>query len=497
MSDSTKMPSQQDQKGFKIPKMLITVLIVIAATFLVVQFLPENTEDLGPISLIPALFLITYIFLTKRILEALTLAALMGFIMVHRGAFFSAFNDSLMTVLMGETMAWLFIVCGLMGSIIALIEKAGGAFAFGEWVSRRAKTRKSTLMWAWILGMVIFIDDYLNSLTVGSCMAPVTDKHKVSREMLAYIVDSTAAPVCVLIPISTWAVFAAGLLEEYGLAPNGEGMIYFIKTIPFNFYGWFGALIVPLVIFEIIPIFGPMKKAEQRARETGVLAPPGSEKIDIKAGEENMEIPENPNVWNFFLPILFLVAATIYFEIDMMKGVIVTLAFMFFLYVPQKIMNAEEFADLSVKGIKNMLFPLIMMVLAFTFADANEQIGFTAYVIDNATAFMSPQLMPLVIFIVLGITEFITGTNWGMYVIALPIVIPLAGAIGANPIISVAAVLSAGVWGSHICFYSDATILSSAAAGCDNYRHAVTQMPFGFVAAGLSAIAFLVAGFLF
>jgi len=497
MSDTTKMPSQQGKSGgFKIPRMIIVAFIVIIATFFAVQFLPENPEDLGPISLVPALFLITYIFITKRILEALTLASLMGFIFVHRGDFFSAFNDSLMTVLMGDTMAWLFIVCGLMGSIIALIEKAGGAFAFGEWVSNRAKTRKSTLMWTWVLGMVIFIDDYLNSLTVGSCMAPITDRYKVSREMLAYIVDSTAAPVCVLIPISTWAVFAAGLLEEYGLAPNGQGMIYFIKTIPFNFYGWFGALIVPLVIFGIIPIFGPMKKAEQRAQETGILAPPGSEKIDIKAGE-TMEIPEKPNVWNFFLPILFLVASTIYFEIDMMKGVIITLAFMFFLYVPQKIMNAEEFADLCVKGIKNMLLPLLMMVLAFTFADANEQIGFTAYVIDKATAVMSPHLMPFVIFIVLGITEFITGTNWGMYVIALPIVIPLAGAIGANPIIAVAAVLSAGVWGSHICFYSDATILSSAASGCDNYRHAVTQMPFGFVAAGLSAIAFLVAGFLF
>ncbi len=497
MSDSTKMPSEQNKRGgFKIPRMLVVAAIVVLITFFAVQFFPENPEDLGALSLIPALFLIVYIFATKRILEALVLAALMGFVFVHKGNFFSAFNDSMMSVLMSDTIAWLFIVCGLMGSIIALIEKAGGAFAFGEWVSNKAKTKKSTLLWTWVLGMAIFIDDYLNSLTVGSCMAPVTDKHKVSREMLAYIVDSTAAPVCVLIPISTWAVFAAGLLEEYGLAPSGEGMIYFIKTIPFNFYGWFGAMIVPLVIMGVVPVFGPMKKAEKRAQETGVLAPPGSEKIDIKAGE-TVEVPEKANVLNFFLPIIFLVVATIYFEVDMMKGVVVTLGFMFFLYIPQKIMNAEEFSDLCVKGVKNMLLPLLLMVLAFIFADANEQIGFTAYVIDKATVIMSPQLMPVIIFLVLGVTEFITGTNWGMYIIALPIVIPLAAAIGANPILSVAAVLSAGVWGSHICFYSDATILSSAAAGCDNYRHAITQMPFGFLAAGMSAIAFLVAGFLF
>lgn len=453
-------------------------------------------EGYGIISVIPAIFLIVYIFWTKRILEALTLASLMGFIIAHKLDFFGPFIDTLMEVCMSEDMVWLWIVCGLMGSIIALIEKAGGAYAFGEWVTTKAKGRKSTLIWTWVLGVVIFIDDYLNSLTVGSCMAPITDRHKVSREMLAYIVDSTAAPVCVLIPISTWAVFCAGLLEVNGLAPDGQGMLYFIKTIPFNFYGWFAAIIVPLIILKIIPVFGPMKQAEIRAQETGVLAPPGSEKIDIKAGE-TFEIPENPKIINFFLPIIFLVASTIYFEVDMMMGVITTVAFMFLLYVPQKIMTAEEFSDLCIKGIKNMIYPLMLMVLAFLFAAANEQIGFVQYVITTAEPLMSPQLLPLVVFIVLGATEFITGTNWGMYIIALPIVIPLSMAVGANPILAVAAVLSAGVWGSHICFYSDATILTSAACGCDNFRHAVTQMPFGFVAAGLSAIAFLIAGFIF
>jgi Na+/H+ antiporter NhaC len=194
---------------------------------------------------------------------------------------------------------------------------------------------------------------------------------------------------------------------------------------------------------------------------------------------------------------MFLVAATVYFNLDMMKGVITTMAFLFIFFVPQKIVGAEEFADLSVKGIKNMLLPCLIMVLAFTFADANEQVGFTSYVIDTASKFMSPVLTPLVIFIVLAFTEFITGTSWGMYIIAFPIVIPLALAVGANPIIAVAAVMSAGVLGSHLCFYADATILTSAATGCNNFDHALTQMPFGLLAAGLSAIAYLAAAFLF
>ena len=481
---------------FNVKKIGISVGVFVALAIIIAMFVPDTAEEFGVLALFPALFLIGYIFWTKRILESLALASALALFMLYKWDFFGIFNETLSEVLMGEDTVWLFIVCGLMGSIIALVEKSGGAQAFGDFISTKAKTRKSTLMWTWVLGIFIFIDDYLNSLTVGSCMAPVTDKHKVSREYLAYVVDSTAAPICVLIPISTWAVFASKLLEANGLAAEGEGLLFFIKTIPFNFYGWFAVLIVPLVILGVIPTFGPMKKAEQRALETGVLAPPGSEKIDIRAGE-HVEIPKNPKVMNFFLPIVFLVVSTIYFDVDMMMGVISTMIFTFILYVSQGIVSAEEFADVSVKGIKNMLLPLLLMVLAFVFAAANEQIGFIQYVINSTAPILSPQLMPVIMFAILGVTEFITGTNWGMYIIALPIVIPLALQVGANPVLCVAAVLSAGVWGSHICFYSDATILSSSASGCDNYRHAVTQMPFGFLAAGLSAVAFLVAGFIF
>lgn len=482
----------QEKESRDIRKILMTYGILIVVFAFITFIVPDNVEEFGAITLIPAAFLLFYVFWTKRILESLTLAAVLGFLMAHKTEFLGPLNEMLINVLTDGDVAWLFIVCGLMGSIIALIEKAGGAFAFGEWVTRRAKTRKSTLIWTWLLGCVIFIDDYLNSLTVGSCMAPVTDKHKVSREFLAYVVDSTAAPVCVLIPISTWAIFIASLLEQNGLAAQGEGLKWFIRAIPFNFYGWVAALVVPLVILGVIPIFGPMKKAEKRAKETGILAPPGSEKIDIRAGEI-MEIPDNPKIMNFFLPIIFLVASTIYFD-DMQVGVITTLAFMFLLYIPQGLVDPEEFADVAVKGLKNMLFPLVMVVLAYSFAAGADEIGFMEYVINGATKYMTPQFLPVVVFVVLGITEFIMGLSWGMYVVAFPIVIPLAQHFGINPAIAVGAVCSAGVWGSHICFYSDATILSSSASGCDNFQHAITQMPYGFLGAILTAIGFLITG---
>jgi len=455
-------------------------------------------EHYGWLCLLPSAFLLAYVFTTKRVLEGLVGAALIGFIIVGPGTFFSNFMDSSLTVMMNESIGWVILVCGLMGSLIALIEKAGGAKAFGEWVQKMAKGRKSSLMWTWILGVVIFIDDYLNALTVGSCMTEATDKHKVSREMLSYIVDSTAAPVCVIVPISTWAAFVGALLEENGLAPEGEGLIYYIKSIPYMYYGWVAALIVPLVIFGIVPLFGPMKKAERRAQETGVLAPPGSEKIDIKGGKtaDQMVLTKSkPKMVNFFIPLIALIAGTIIFEVDLLAGVYISIVVTGLLYIPFKVMNMDEFMDAILEGIKNMLFPLILVVGAFLFAEANHQLGLVEFVLEKVSPILSPQLLPAVVFLVLGATEFIGGTSWGLYVIGLPIVIPLAQAVGADPILGVAAVISAGTFGSHCCFYSDATILSSAATGCNNFDHAITQMPYALVSAGVALILFLITGF--
>lgn len=482
---------------------------IVALIFVIVLLVfPDDPADFGALTMIPAAFLLGYVFYTKRILEALFVSSILGYVAVYKLDFIFPFNDMLLETMMDGDVAWLFIVCGLMGSIIALIEKAGGAFAFGEWVAKRAKSKKSALLWAWALGIIIFIDDYLNSLTVGSCMSPITDKHKVSREFLSYITDSTAAPVCVLLPVSTWAAFIGSLLEQNGLAADGEGIGWFIRSIPYNFYGWIAALIVPLVIIGIIPIFGPMRKAEKRAQETGILAPEGSEKIDIRGGKA-IEKHENAKVMNFLVPMLVMIYASIalgngsfnvfsteaLMNLDLQLGVLVTVVFMFFLYIPQKLMNPEEFVDAVMDGIKNMLLPLIMVVLAYSFGSASEEVGFIQYVIDLAMANVSPQMLPFTVFLVFGITEFIMGLSWGMYIVAIPIVLPLAAAMDVNPAIVIGAVTSAGVFGSHICFYSDATILTSAACGCNNFKHALTQAPFGLIAAAIAGIGFLVTGF--
>lgn len=492
-------------RGNAVLRFFLAVVVVAGCTLLIASFLPRMEEgaesvSIGFFSVIPALFLIVYIFITKRILEALVLASLMCFIFAYRWGFLTAFSDGLTTVMMDEDTGWLIIVCGLMGSIIKLIERAGGSLAFGRFVATHAKTRVGTLLWTYLLGIIIFIDDYLNSLTIGSCMAPVTDKHRVSREELTYIVDSTAAPVCVLLPISTWAVFASRLFVDNGLVSQEQSIAYFVKTIPYNFYAWAALIVVLLLIFRVVPPLGRMKTADNRVKNGGSLAPPGSEKMDIRGGshkEEAVSSEGRGKMMDFFLPIACLVISTILSDVDMQKGVIITLGFMFVFYVGRGVVSAEEFADCCVEGIKNMLLPLMLMVLAFLFSDASSTIQFTETIINGVLPTMEqiPQLMPLIIFIILGATEFITGTNWGLYIIALPIVIPLSQAVGGNTVLAISAVLSAGVFGSHICFYSDATIISSAACGCDNFEHGLSQMPYGFIGAGVAMVLFTIAGF--
>lgn len=475
----------------------VNILLLALFALVVISFLMKNPspDNLGWYTVIPSTFVIVTIFATKQIMPAYLLGGLMGSYMVFRTGFFTGYFDTLQIVVMGDSYVWLVLVCGLMSALMVLIDKSGGAVAFARYIEKFVHSRESSLMWSWVLGLIVFMDDYLSCLAVAPNMSHITDKHKVSREMLSYVVDAMAAAPCVIVPISTWGAFVGGIFEINGYCGAGEGIQYYIKTIPYSFYAWFTILLVPLVIYGIIPLFGPMKKAERRAKETGVLAPAGSEKIDMQAGVE-LDIPDNPKLMNLFIPLIVLVAATVYFEIDLFMGVLIALVFTFFFFIAQKLTTVEDFMDCIVVGFRNMLFLFVLVAFSYSFTATLTHMNFAPYVADSVKDYMSPHLMPVILFIVFGITEFMTGTNWDLYMITLPIVLPLSQAIGANTLLCVAAIISAGCWGSHVCVASDATLCTSSSCGCENYEHTVTQMPYAFIAYGLAAIAYIVAGFL-
>ena len=461
------------------------------------------TAELGAWSALPSVIIVAWTFATKRILEALTIGTLVGLVMVSAtpAAALAEYPKVLQKALMSEDIAWLIVVCGLMGSLITLLRVSGGALAFGNWVAQRVKSARSALGWSWLLGCVIFIDDYLNSMTVGSSMARVTDRYRVPREMLAYVADSTAAPLCVIVPFTTWAAFAGRVIQRSGWTEPGLSELdIFCKTIPYNLYGWLAALVVPLVIWGVIPHLGGMRSAYKRVEAGGPLAPEGSERISLLPNDkgekaEELKSGKKPRLWNFLLPIAVLIGATIVFDNDLAKGVLTALPFTYLLFICQRVVSPRDAWDAIVEGFRDLILPLMLMVFAFVFADVNERLGFVKWAISAGDSFMTAATAPAIVFIILAITEFVTGTNWGMYVIALPIVIPLARTLHVDLPLMVAACLSAGVFGSHVSFCSDATVITSAACGCDNYRHAITQLPYGLLAAAFSLIGFLILGF--
>lgn len=472
-------------------------LLILFAIIVVSYFISDATPaNLGWYTLVPTFFILICVFSTKQIMPAYILGGLMGHFMAFGSDFFNKYFETMNEVLMGESYMWLVFVCGMMSTLMVMIDKSGGAVAFSNWVAKFVTTGKGTLFWTWLMGLVMFMDDYLSCLAIGPSMSKVTDKHKVSREMLSYLVDSVAAAPCVLVPISTWAVFIAGLYEINGYAPAGEGMAYFIQTIPYSFYAWFTILIVPLVIFGIIPKVGPLKKAELRAQTTGALAPEGSEKIDMATGSD-LGIPEKPKMINLFLPLIILVVATIFYEIDLLMGTVIAFSFTMVFFYVQKIVTAESAMESIITGFKNMMFLFVLVALSYSFTATLEHISFAPYVVENVKGFLSPQYMPFILFVVFGITEFMTGSNWDLYMITFPAVLPLSIAVGADPVLSTAAIISAGVFGSHVCVASDATICTSAATGCENFQHTISQIPYALLAAGLTAITYLVFGVFF
>jgi Na+/H+ antiporter NhaC len=398
--------------------------------------------------------------------------------------------ETTLRVLQDEDLVWVILVCGAMGSLIGLFIRTGALGAFVDFLVSRIKSRFGAILATWALGITLFVDDYLNSITAGAAMRKITDHYKVSREMLAYVIDSTAAPISVLVPLSTWGVFFASVLESTGAAEDGQGMYAYISGIPYMLYPWIAVILVPLIASGKIPLFGPMKKAEVRAQETGVCTPPGAEHIE----SANQTIVEKEGVkrsiWLFFLPLISLVAFTIYYELDFLPAVYVTLILMIVAILGFRLLDHHDTFNTIIDGFKIMVEALAIIFAAYMLKDVNGQLGLTNYILELTQPYMTAKTLPLIIFGVMGLLAFATGSSWGMFVIALPIIAELTRETGADMALIIGATLSASTFGSHACLYSDATVLTAQSCGTTSLQHALTQLPFALFAAALSLAGF-------
>ena len=441
--------------------------------------------------LLPAVITVCVAVVSRRPIESLLAGILVGLLMLGPTTALDQFSNMLLEVMMSETIAWVIIVCGLMGSLIMLLLRVGSVDAFSEALAAKAKSSKSALMYTWLLGIIVFIDDYLNALAVGAAMRKVTDQFGVSREKLAYVVDSTAAPICVLVPISTWAVFYASLFQESGFAEPGQGMDLYISAIPYMIYPFVAVLLVPLVALEVIPEFGPMKAAELRSAQSPLRQPA------TLTDEDNTQEPDREvRLYHFLLPLATLIGFTLWYELDVQIGVIASVTLTILLFGAQRLLAWTEMFDAVLDGIKMMLPALTIVVIAFVFKEVNDQLGLPNFVIANIAPLMTPLLFPVVTFLTMALISFATGSSWGVFAIAIPIILPLATSVGVSIPLAIGALLSASAFGSHACFYSDATVLAAQGSGCDVIDHALTQIPYALIAAAMSCIGLtLIAAF--
>jgi Na+/H+ antiporter NhaC len=447
--------------------------------------------DYGALALLPTLVVIVLALWSRRTIESLLAGTVVGLFMLAPSDPLGLAAEISLTVMQNETVGWVILVCGFMGSLIALFIRTGAVSAFTENVIARVHSKRGGLLTAWVLGLFLFVDDYLNSIAVGAAMRKVTDSFRTSREMLAYVVDSTAAPVSVVIPISTWAVFFGALLVENGVAEEGQGIQAYISAIPYMFYAWAAILVVPLVITGVIPALGPMRRAEARAA-AGQPVPPEAAHIEAANRSITAKDGVRGSSWEFLLPMALLALSTWYFDYDFLKGIYLTLVVYVLMIVIRRTLSVEETYNAVLDGFKTMIEPLAALVAAYLLDEINTRMDLSAYVIDLISPYMTAQLLPLAVFLSMGALSFATGSNWGVFVIVLPIVTTLANAVGADMTVVIGATLSASTFGSHACFYTDATVLTAQATGTTPYQHAITQLPYALIAAALSVVAYLV-----
>ncbi|MDC3412120.1 Na+/H+ antiporter NhaC family protein [Terrihalobacillus insolitus] len=483
-------------------------------------------------SLIPPLLAIFMVLWTKRVLLSLIVGIVAGAILL---ANFQIWETILIT---WEAFIGVFIADGaintwnvyillfplMLGVITAFMSMMGGTRAFGEWMVTRVKTRAGVQIMTMILGVIIFIDDYFNSLAVGQVARPIADRHRVSRAKLAYIVDSTAAPVCVVSPVSSWGAYIIGLLGTI-LAAEGvteyNAFGAFIQMIPMNLYV-FAALGVVLVIALKGVDFGPMKVHENRARETGeVLNPEHKEQIDT---ESKLPVSHRGTVKDLLLPIVVLFLATVGammwtglkaidgettlinifgsadVSLSLVYGGLAGLIMTFILYFAQvsktgKLDTNQVVIGLK-EGIKSMLPSVYILILAWTIVTLIGQLGTGTYlagIVEQTN--LSVGLLPAILFLIAGFMAFSTGTSWGSFGILLPIAGQIASATDISLILPMmAAVLAGSVFGDHCSPISDTTILSSTGSSCHHIDHVVTQIPYALVAAVISALGYIILG---
>lgn len=464
-------------------------------------------------ALTPPIIAISLALITKEVYSSLFLGMLTG-ALLNVGfdpvaGINQLFPDGVMAVLADKWNVGILVFLVILGTMVQLMNRTGGSTAFGAWAANRIKKREGAQLSTMLLGCLIFIDDYFNCLTVGSVMRPVTDKHRISRAKLAYLIDSTAAPICIIAPISSWAAAVSGFVK------GENGIRIFVQSIPYNFY----ALLTLFMIVCIILLktdYGPMLAQEDIARKGGdVTASDGEKTIECSSGER-----PSGKVSDLVVPVIFLIVGCVigmiytggFFQgksfvaafavsnasVGLVMGSSVALIITIAYYLVRRSLSFSECMDCLPDGFKQMVPAMLILTFAWTLKSMTDNLGAATYVAaimgHSANGLMG--FLPAIIFLVATGLAFASGTSWGTFGILIPIVVSCFQDVDPQlMIISISACMAGTVCGDHCSPISDTTIMSSAGAQCDHLLHVTTQLPYALTVASVSFLTFLVAGF--
>ena len=465
-------------------------------------------------ALMPPLVAIILALITKEVYSSLFVGIVFGGILYagnFEGAMNHIFSDGLIAALSDSYNMGILVFLVFLGMMVCLMNKAGGSAAFGKWASEHIKSRVGAQLATVLLGCLIFIDDYFNCLTVGSVMRPVTDGHKVSRAKLAYLIDATAAPVCIIAPISSWAAAVSGF------APEGtNGMWLFIRAIPYNYYALL--TIIMMVGMTVLKVeFGPMAKHEKNALENGdlfsgkaMVADNESENVQGKGGVVDLVFPVVVLIIScvigmiysggFFSGESFINAfansdASVGLVLGSFAAVFITVLF----YLTRGVLKFGKCMDCLTEGFKAMVPAITILALAWTLKGVTDSLGAQEFVkvVVNTYAASWKSFLPAIVFLIACFLAFATGTSWGTFGILIPICLNVFSIEkdGVIAIICVSACMAGAVCGDHCSPISDTTIMSSAGAQCDHINHVSTQLPYALVCAVVSFLTYIIAGF--
>ena len=465
----------------------------------------EELINMGFISIIPPILAIVLSFVTKNTIVSLGVACLTGTLLAGQGLF--GFPTLLKESLGSTSFSWVMLLNIFIGILVAYFQKTGAIQGFSQWVNDRKLSRKGAQLMAWVLGMFVYFSDSFSPLFVGCTMRSITDKARISREKLAYIADSTSAPVSVLVPITGWAAYLSGLAVGVGcIVTETDAAALFIKAIPFNFYAIIAVLFVGLIASGIVKDFGPMKKAEKRAMEEGKVLADGAEPLTGRELTEMQPYPGfKPRVFlNFVLPVLMIISIALgtYISFKSAKTMEAFLYVGIFMMISMMIQGIpfKEVMKTMMDGIKGALPAVVLLAMAYSINALSKQMGTANYIISICEGFMTPHMLPAIICVVAAIMAFATGTSWGTFAICMPIALPLAFSFSGGELTTIvvavfAAVAGGGVFGDHCSPLSDTTILSSMGSASDHLDHVKTQLPYALICGTLATIGYLIVGF--